>query len=147
MKFIDDIRRENLADLAEEKGGVAALARLLGRSESQVSQWIRGAAHSATGRPRGMKSETARWIEVTTEKPEGWLDIDHHPQAIAVAANRLAEPETTYFEKPRPTRTLVQQVCDLAERLDDAGLLKLQGYAASLLADHPLAKGKLSSSA
>lgn len=141
MKFIDDIRRDNMAALAEEKGGVAAISRLLGRSESQISQWIRGSAHSATGKPRGMKSETARWIEETAGKPQGWLDIDHQAASIVVPPTIIAEPpRAVYDDKPR--RPLVQQVCELAERLDDAGLLKLQGYAACLLADHPLAKPK-----
>lgn len=70
-----------------------------------------------------------------------WLDMDHQAAPIVVPPTIIAEPpRAVYDDKPR--RTLVQQVCELAERLDDAGLLKLQGYAACLLADHPLAKPK-----
>jgi hypothetical protein len=141
MKFIDDIRRENMESLSSEKGGVAALARILGRSESQVSQWILGSP-LPSGKKRGMKSETARWIEVVAEKPQGWLDIAHHPAPIVTAEPRLAEREATYLATPKNTRPLLQQVYELAERIDDAGLLKLQGYAACLLADHQLSKPK-----
>ncbi len=42
VKLIDDIRRENLAKLAEELGSITALAKQLDRSDSQVSQWIHG---------------------------------------------------------------------------------------------------------
>lgn len=67
--------------------------------------------------------------------------MDHQAAPIVVPPTIIAEPpRAVYDDKPR--RTLVQQVCELAERLDDAGLLKLQGYAACLLADHPLAKPK-----
>lgn len=136
MKFIDDIRRDNLKALAEELGGVASLARTLDRSESQVSQWIRGSAHSATGRKRGMKIETARWIEQVTGKPAGWLDQAHSPQDTA-QPHRVEEPRDRYWSRP-----LVKQICELAERIDDIGLMKLQGYAACLLADHPVVKEK-----
>lgn len=77
MKLIDDIRRENLAALRDQYGTVIALANRLERSESQVSQWINGSAHSGTGKPRGMRSETARFIEEKCAKPVGWLDIAH----------------------------------------------------------------------
>lgn len=77
MKQIDDIRRDNLKRLADKVGGIAALAGALKRSDAQVSQWIRGPPHSVTGKPRGMKSVTARWIETTTELPPGWLDQNH----------------------------------------------------------------------
>lgn len=39
-------------------------------------------------------------------------------------------------------RPLVQQLCKIAERIDDAGLLKLHGYASCLLSEHPQAKPK-----
>lgn len=69
-----------------------------------------------------------------------WLDIDPQAAPIVVPPTLVAEPRAIYDDKPR--RPLVQQVCELAERIDDAGLLKLQGYAACLLADHQLSKPK-----
>lgn len=77
MKLIDDIRRDNLAQLAKECGSAQSLANALERDPSQVSQWLNGSAHSATGKPRGMRSETARRIEQTLKKPTGWLDVEH----------------------------------------------------------------------
>lgn len=77
MKLIDDIRRDNMTALREEHGGTAALAKQLDRSESQVSQWILGSAHSATGKKRGMRPDTARYIEKKCGKPVGWLDVEH----------------------------------------------------------------------
>jgi hypothetical protein len=77
MKLIDDIRRENLAHLREELGGLRPLAQKTERNDSQVSQWIQGSKNSGTGKPRGMRSDTARFIEGKCGKPSGWLDADH----------------------------------------------------------------------
>ncbi|RWA36806.1 hypothetical protein [Xylella fastidiosa] len=104
MKLIDDIRRENLAKVAEELGSITALAKQLDRSDSQVSQWIHGSAHSVTGKPRGMRAETARFVEIQCGKPLGWLDIDHssgkpsltadNTSTVAWAAYQQATAET-----------------------------------------------------
>lgn len=82
MKMIDELRAENLARLAHELGSVAALAARLSRSESQVSQWINRSINSGTGKPRSMRSDTARWIEEATNKPRGWLDLDHDGENV-----------------------------------------------------------------
>ena len=66
-----------MAALREEYGGTAGLAKQLERSESQVSQWILGSAHSETGKPRGMRPDSARYIEKMCGKPAGWLDVEH----------------------------------------------------------------------
>lgn len=77
MKMIEELRAENLARLAHELGSVAALASRLSRSESQVSQWINQSINFGTGKPRSMRSSTARWIEEVMDRPLGWLDADH----------------------------------------------------------------------
>ncbi len=77
MKLIDDLRRENIAALQKELGSAKALAELLERDESQLSQWKVGSKNSGTGKPRGMRPETARYIEERTGKQPGWLDQNH----------------------------------------------------------------------
>lgn len=86
MKMIDELRAENLARLAHELGSVAALATRLSRSESQVSQWINRSINSGTGKPRSMRSVTARWIEDIMVKPRGWLDTDHDGDTASTPA-------------------------------------------------------------
>lgn len=140
MKLIDDIRRDNLAALAKEFGGVAGLSRKLERSESQISQWIRGAAHSKTGKQRGMRAITARWVEQITEKPTGWLDINHEDSPAALKAEERSP--ATYITSPHHSRPLVQQVCDLAEKINDEGLRELSAFASYLTCTQPLAKAK-----
>lgn len=78
--MIDEIRRDNMAILVKEMGSVKALADLLAASDSQVSQWLLGSAHSKTGKPRGMRPVSARKIEKACKKTEGWLDQDHSEQ-------------------------------------------------------------------
>ncbi len=77
MKTVDDLRRANLHALSVEFGGVGALATLLDRSSSQVSQWMNGTRHSVSGKPRRLSSDSARYIEGKCGKPDGWLDADH----------------------------------------------------------------------
>lgn len=77
MKSIEEIRRANLAALIAEAGSARALADRLDRSEAQLAQWKRGLKNSGTGKPRGMSSASARYIEARTGKPLGWLDQDH----------------------------------------------------------------------
>lgn len=77
MKPIDEIRRDNLAAIVAEIGGVTALAELLQKSVSQVSQWLNGSANSGTGKARGMRPSSCREIELACKKPLGWMDASH----------------------------------------------------------------------
>lgn len=77
MKDIDDIRRENLRLIEKEAGGTTEAATLCGMSPSQFANLRDGAKDSKTGKPRGMRKETARRIEDAAHKPHGWLDVDH----------------------------------------------------------------------
>lgn len=74
MKTIEEIYRIRLQILAEEAGSQRKLADKIGRSPSQINQWIKGAKDSKTGKPRSMERSTARYIEQMTGKPEGWMD-------------------------------------------------------------------------
>lgn len=81
MKTIDEIRRENLAQIVAEVGGVTALSNLMQKSSSQISQWLNGSANSGTGKPRGMRSASCREIERACHKAGGWMDVEHSPSA------------------------------------------------------------------
>lgn len=122
MKLIDDIRRDNLAEIAGSLGGPAALARLLDRTESQVSQWINGSL-LPSGKRRGMKSETARWIEQKTGQVPGWLDREH-----GAPGDKAAEPLAMPYIHPVP---IIRQVIALMESTDEAGRGAIL-YAATL---------------
>lgn len=74
---IEEIRRSNMQILAAEFGGVGKLAELLERDQSQVSQWMHGAKNSGTGKPRGMRPDSCRYIERKCNKPAGWMDTNH----------------------------------------------------------------------
>jgi SOS-response transcriptional repressor LexA len=77
MKTIDQIRRQNLASLTDQAGGVGALAKIVGKSDSQISQWLNASANSGTGKPRGMRSSSCRELERAFNKPLGWMEQDH----------------------------------------------------------------------
>jgi DNA-binding transcriptional regulator YdaS (Cro superfamily) len=98
MPTIDDIRRKNLATLITEAGGNKAFAERLGVAESQLSQWANGSANSATGKPRGMRVETAQRLERAGGKPQGWLDQQHGNDAAE-------ETEHTQADVQHPTLT------------------------------------------
>lgn len=74
MKDIDEVRRKAMALLEREAGGPVAAAS---KTNMSYSQWVNlrsGALDSKTGKPRGMRKETARRIEAAFERPEGWMD-------------------------------------------------------------------------
>lgn len=77
MKDIDEIRRDNLRLLEQEYGGPTATAAQVGMSTAQFANLRDGARDSKTGKPRGMRKDTARKIEQNANKPTGWLDVDH----------------------------------------------------------------------
>lgn len=96
MKDIDDIRRDNLKRIEDQFGGPTEAAKALGMSVAQFANLRDGAKDSKTGKPRGMRKETARRIESGASKPAGWLDTDHTnkaPTLTVVASNVEAAPE------------------------------------------------------
>jgi len=82
MKDIDEIRRENLRLIEQERGGLAEAARIVNMSAAQFANLRDGAKDSKTGKPRGMRKETARRIEEAAGKPEGWLDQEQQPSTL-----------------------------------------------------------------
>ncbi|MEX3914842.1 LexA family protein [Paraburkholderia sp. BR10872] len=71
MKSIDDIRRENLEILIDERceGNESELSRRLGYERpTMVNHWTAGR--------KNMSSASARRIEQTLELPEFWMDSD-----------------------------------------------------------------------
>lgn len=72
---IDEIRRQAMGLLEKEAGGPVAAAKRAGMGYSQWANLRSGAPDSKSGKPRGMRKETARKIEKSFGKPEGWLDV------------------------------------------------------------------------
>ncbi|CQR45120.1 putative phage repressor [Thiomonas sp. CB3] len=77
MATNDEIRRQNLALLIAEYGTAASLAAILERTPAQISQWLNQSKDSKTGKPRGMRPDSARYIEKRTGKNRGWMDEPH----------------------------------------------------------------------
>lgn len=103
----DEIRRCNLTLLAAHHGGNRQLADLIGKGESQLSQWINASMNSGTGKPRGMRSSTCREIEQSLRLPEGWLDTPHNVQELAASihqpvAQQLPEDQGNVIAWERP---------------------------------------------
>lgn len=92
MKDIDEIRRDNMRLIESEVGGTTEAATLCGMSPSQFANLRDGAKDSKTGKPRGMRKETARRIEECAKKPVGWLDISHSVEPANSASARHVAP-------------------------------------------------------
>lgn len=73
---IDEIRRANIR-LLEKQFGATFLADAAGMSSSQYYNLRDGAKDSKTGRPRGMRKQTAWKIEDAANMPRGFLDTPH----------------------------------------------------------------------
>lgn len=76
MKDIDQIRRENMQRIVDESASKQAAADRVGMTLAQFLNLLTGAPDSRTGKPRGMRKETAWRIEEACGKPRGWLDLD-----------------------------------------------------------------------
>ena len=74
MKTIEETYRQRLQMLIDEYGGQGKLSEAINKSASQISQWLNASPDSRTGKPRSLKSETAREIEIATGKPRAWFD-------------------------------------------------------------------------
>lgn len=72
---IDEIRRINLKELEKEFG--PELYKKAGMSPTQFYNLRDGAKDSKTGKPRGMRKQTAWKLEDAAEKPRGYLDKLH----------------------------------------------------------------------
>ena len=107
MKDIDEIRRDNLKLLELELGGPAEAARALDMSLSQFANLRDGAKDSKTGKPRGMRKETARRIEASARKPAGWLDVDHSEPGHAKPRSAAPAPWAAYQVAPAATKAAV----------------------------------------
>lgn len=75
--------------------------------------------------------------------PEHWGTT----RPITTATHTAKQDRATYHLKPRHTRALVQELIDIADRLDDAGLNRLIGMATTLIESHPRTRAKPKSSA
>jgi phage repressor protein C with HTH and peptisase S24 domain len=87
---IDEIRRQNIRAL-EAIHGAPALAKNAGMSLSQFYNLRDGAKDSKTGKPRGMRKETAWKIEDAAGVERGYLDIPHRHEPDGVRTPTEAE--------------------------------------------------------
>lgn len=82
---IDEIRRINLKNLEIEQG--PELYKKAGMSPTQFYNLRDGAKDSQTGKPRGMRKETAWKLEEAAGKPKGYLDQLHEDSPVNPAGS------------------------------------------------------------
>lgn len=135
---IDEIRRTNLRALEAIAGSPKDVAEGVGMTYAQYVNLRDGAKDGRSGKPRGMRKETAWRFEDAFGKARGWLDTNHSlPED-----KQAAEPVAHYRPQRRHVRPLVQTLCELAEQVNDNGLRELIGFARCLTGTHPAAKAK-----
>lgn len=113
MKTSGDVRRENLATLVKEAGGVSAFSALMGKPTSaQVSQWLNASKDSKTGKPRQISNSSARAIEIAVNRPHGWLDQDHTAETTPPGdpPRPPTIPEDLWRTLPPKARALVEDI-------------------------------------
>lgn len=102
MRTVDEIRRENLEQLAREAGTMDAVAERVGSNPVYLSQVRTRMRDSKTGTPRSLGTKMARRLEKAFDKPKGWMD-EHHGAGGGQweqpsATPRGPAPELTYSE-------------------------------------------------
>ena len=88
---IDEIRRINIRELEEIHG--PDLYKKACMSPTQFYNLRDGAKDSKTGKPRGMRKETAWKIEDAAGVPRGYLDILHGPTSSILSYSDLTTQE------------------------------------------------------
>lgn len=74
MKTIEEIRLDNLLLIIEENDGITNVAKKLGVTYAQVSQWVNRSLDFKSGKPRSISNVSARKIEDVFNKETGWMD-------------------------------------------------------------------------
>ncbi|MDD2749817.1 helix-turn-helix transcriptional regulator [Acidithiobacillus sp.] len=136
MKSIVDIRLQNFrALLAKHKQ--AELARMIGRSPTQVQQWAAKACGKQTKGARNIDSITARRLEVALGLPANWMDNDHEtsnaplpgaePTEVAQHSEQVPGASFDWSNIPPAARALVETVAKKSSEgdLDEADLALL----------------------
>jgi SOS-response transcriptional repressor LexA len=77
MKTTDVVRWENLLVLIKEVGGDEKLSEIYNCTAGYIRQLKLRSVDSETGKPKAIGSRTARSLEQKTNKPRGWMDVDH----------------------------------------------------------------------
>jgi len=100
MDTIEETRLKRLIilmnELRNEFKTDAAFAEKIGKSESQLNQWLKRAPDSKTGKPRSVSSQIAREIETKCNKPRGWMD-----QPVVDEAQKFLDALETIRSTPK----------------------------------------------
>lgn len=131
MKDIDEIRRENLRLIQEELGGPSKAAKRLDMPLAQFISLRDGAVVKKTGKRRGMRTETARRIELLAGKPPGWLDTDHAQSDTSV--HPVMEPSAAYLQHADKDAITVPVLANAASMGPGSELLSEDVVAGTLL--------------
>lgn len=91
---IDSIRRQNIKALEDTFETPADFAKAVGMAYAQYVNLRDGAKDSKTGKPRGMRKETAWRFEDVCNKPRGWLDQKHGEMEVGLSDQRRAREDT-----------------------------------------------------
>ena len=96
LTTIEEIYRSRLKLLIKRFGKQADLAKAIGKSPSQISQWVNASPDSKTGKPRCMERQTAREIERALQLPDGWMDQPIEESQSSTQPNVLQEKLSEY---------------------------------------------------
>jgi hypothetical protein len=89
VETVREIRRANLLLLEKVLGSLQAVATLVGKSHSQVSQLKGGNKHSTTGEPRKMGDRVAAHFAAALNVPAGWMDSPRTEQEVREVLGKL----------------------------------------------------------
>lgn len=109
--------KEILKTLIDQRfgGNQAAFSRAIGRSPSQINQWLTG--------HRNLDVKGCRLIEKALKLPADYM---------------IGEPKEPAKEDTKEIeRKLVRRLCDLAETINDLGLMYLIGKAEEVAKTEP----------
>lgn len=89
---IEQIRRANLQYLAKSYARIGDFYKAIGKSPTQVGQWMNPAAKTIDGKPRNIGSKSCRFIEGKLGLEPDWLDSPHWGEITNPDGAKLPTP-------------------------------------------------------
>lgn len=104
MKPITQVRRERLRELLAEAGTQVAVALRIGKDKNHIHQWLLDPGSKGA---RNIGSASARLLEQSFAKGEGWMDTD--PEAFISVGEPSQDHDYRHSRAARPTAPILAE--------------------------------------
>ena len=128
--------------MAHKQCDAPALAAAAKIRTPSVHGWMNGSSQTMKAGPALRAAAFMNVDPLWLAEGEGEMIPHSVSHAVIVQTTQAREPIPPEYLPPRHDRPMVQKICDLAERVNDEGLVKATGYIECLAGEYPLPRAK-----